>query len=146
MVSRKSLEWQKNINTALSGNLWLWQPCSNHNLLCFWNKSLDQCFLNEIISGLHLQVTGRMNNADNPITTSCFFPIFFPHIALHVQFEVTYLTISVPRAFFSFCHRKLYSLILCIFFKYESQIEPGPSQLTPLMQLKIKGAHSLCEN
>ena len=144
MVSRKSLEWQKNINTALSGNLWLWQPCSNHNLLCFWNKSLDQCFLNEILSGLRLQVTGQMNNADNPITTGCFFPIFFPHIAL--QLEVTYLTISVPRAFFSFCHRKLHSLILCIFFKYESQIEPGPSQLTPLMQLKIKGAHSLREN
>ena len=83
MVSRKSLEWQKNINTALNGNLWLWQPCSNHNLSCFWNKSLDQCFLNEIISGLRLQATGRMNNADNPITTGCFFPFFFPHIALY---------------------------------------------------------------
>ena len=70
---------------------------------------------------------------------------FFPSYSI-VQFEVTYLTISVPHAFFSFCHRKLYSLILCIFFKYESQIEPGPSQLTPLMQLKIKGAHSMREN
>jgi len=48
MVSKKSLEWEKNTNTALSGNLWLWQPCSNNNLLCFWNKSLDQCFLNKV--------------------------------------------------------------------------------------------------
>ena len=70
-----------------------------------------------------------------------FLPNFFPSYSI-VQFEVTHLIISVPRAFFSFCHRKLHSSIPCIFFKYESKIEPGPSQLTPLMQLKIKGVHS----
>ena len=135
----------KKINTALSGNLWLWQPCSNHNLLCFWNKSLDECFLNKIISDLRLQVTGLMNNADNPITTGCFFPICFPHIALY-SLKSPIWPFQCHVHFSVFAIENFILWFSAYFLNMKAKIEAGRSQLTPLMQLKIRGAHSLRKN
>ena len=106
--------------------------------------------LYNIISGLRLDVTGLMNNADNLITirsVSCFVPklIFFSsmeNILIQLLCQALYSLkspISVPNVLFRFRHGKPQSWIQFLWK------QNGMSRLTPLMQLEILGANSLSE-